>query len=302
MSDWTHGIPRTWIRDDDPRYPERLRDLPKPPEELYILGDPAALTTPMMAIIGARRATPYGLSVAELAARTAVESDLTVISGGAAGCDSHAQHEAASAGSRVVSVAACGPDVVYPSGSESGLLALLDAGGAVVSEYPWGTRPTRWRFSERNRIIVALAQLVLIAEAALPSGTFLAANLASELSRTLVAAPGSIFSPESEGANYLLSDIATPIWNTRSLREMIALTFGTMLVRREENEAGTADTVMRSLIASPMDAERLADSLGVEAVDAIRLLSAYEADGLVTRGPDGRYAPTPASYRSLGMM
>ena len=185
-----------------PEYPEQLAETPDPPRMLYGIGDPGALVAGL-AVVGARRATPYGLRATRLLAGWAASKGVTVISGAAIGCDSEAHRAALDAPGATVAVLGCGPDVDYPRRSAA-MLATIRAGFAVVSECPFGQQPLRFAFARRNRIIAGLASAVLVVEAGLPSGTFSTADAALEAGRDVMAVPGSIFSPESRGSNRLI--------------------------------------------------------------------------------------------------
>ena len=142
---------------EDERYPRTLLDLEEPPHKLFVVGDPEVMGEPCLSVIGARRATPYGLAVAEIAGRVAAECGVVVVSGGALGCDSAALRAAHKAGGKTVIVAGTGADVAYPRSSRD-VFANAAAEGCVVSLAPWGTQPQRWAFPNRNRVIAALIQ------------------------------------------------------------------------------------------------------------------------------------------------
>ena len=167
----------------DEAYPRSLLELERPPEELRGLGDPGALSGPCLAVVGARRATPDGLAVAEMAARVAARHGITVVSGGAMGCDRAAGLAAVAAGGRSVIVSGCGADVVYPTSSQDVFEATLSSGGAVLSLERWGAGPRRWAFPKRNSVIAALSQVLVVTEAGLRSGTMSTAETAVELGR-----------------------------------------------------------------------------------------------------------------------
>ena len=188
-------------------YPEQLAYTPDPPRTIYGLGDPCALR-PGLGVVGARKATPYGLQAAAHLAGWAARAGYVVVSGGAIGCDQAAHRAALDAGGITVAVMAGGADITYPRGAAE-LLRLVAANGAVVSEHPWGTQPLRWTFRTRNRIIAGLSAALLVVEAALGSGTFSTADYALAAGRDVLAVPGSIFSPECAGANRLIRQGAT---------------------------------------------------------------------------------------------
>lgn len=146
-------------------YPETVLELSDVPQTLYVRGNPEVLSTPALSIIGARKASPYGLAVAELAAKVAVEAGVTVVSGGAVGCDQASGWAAVNAGGKHVVVMGTGADVVYPRSSAGLITRTLDTGGAVVSISPWGMGPRKFAFPRRNRVIAALSQALFVSEA-----------------------------------------------------------------------------------------------------------------------------------------
>ena len=137
----------------DVLFPAAVLELSDVPQTLFVRGDPEVLSTPALSIIGARKASPYGLAVAELAAKVAVEAGVTVVSGGAVGCDQASGWAAVNAGGRHVVVLGTGADVIYPRSSAGLIARTIDTGGAVVSISPWGMGPRKFAFPRRNRVI-----------------------------------------------------------------------------------------------------------------------------------------------------
>lgn len=285
------------LRLGDPRYPAAVRDLPDAPSVLYVQGDASVLNVRALSIIGARAATPYGLAVAEMAARVAAESGIAVVSGGAKGCDSAAGTAALDAGGIHIAVLGCGADVAYPRSSAALLRRTVEAGGAVVSLDPWGTPPRKWAFPRRNRVIAALSAATIVTEAGLPSGTLSTAEAAGELGRELLSVPGSILSPQSRGSNRLIANGAACIVDEEELEVAISRIYGALRFTRPEAPGveGLGDrerTMLDALTASPLRVEEAAAMLGVNAFDAMQLLSDMAVRGLVERLLDGRFAPT----------
>lgn len=263
-------------------YPPQLAEIPDPPKVLYGIGDPAALR-PGLAVVGARRATPYGIRSTRLFAGWAAAEGLVVISGAAIGCDREAHAAALDRDGPTVAVLGCGPDVDYPFRS-SEVLARIRAAHAVVSECAFGQPPHRFAFVRRNRIIAGLAKAVLVVEAGLPSGTFSTADAALDAGREVFAVPGSIFSPESRGSNRLLRQGATMITDVSELAAALGLT-----AERNDLPLNGGGEVLRALVADAMRPDDLARELGIDIVQAARTLGALEAKGLIVRYPDGRY-------------
>lgn len=188
----------------DPLWPPLLSEIPDPPAILWVRGelpDPAILP---LAIVGPRRATPYGLALAERFASELAALGAVIVSGGARGVDAAAHRAALDAGAPTVAVLGCGVDVTYPP-RHGALYAEIAARGAVVSEMPCGTPPLPHHFPVRNRILAGWSRAVLVVEATLQSGSRITARLANELGRDVLAAPGPVTSPLSEGTNELIA-------------------------------------------------------------------------------------------------
>lgn len=266
-------------------YPEQLANTPDPPKLLYGIGDPGALV-PGLAVVGARKATPYGLRCCRQFAGWAASQGVTVISGAAVGCDREAHVAALESDGPTVAVLGSGPDIDYPRRSAS-VLARIRERYAVVSECPFGQEPQRFAFVRRNRIIAGLASVVLVVEAGLPSGTFSTADAALDAGRDVLAIPGSIFSPESRGSNRLIRQGATSVTDVSELAAALGVDG-----RASASSDPARDAVLRALTADPMRPDDLARAIGVEIVHAARTIGALEARGLIARYPDGRYGIT----------
>ena len=185
----------------DAVYPALLREIYSPPPVLFYRGslDPSASR---LAMVGARRASPYGKHAAEEIAAGLAATGITVVSGAARGIDT-ASHRGALTKGRTVAVLGCGLDVVYPP--ENGrLLAEIAERGAVLSEYPPGTRPLAPFFPARNRIISGLSRGTIVVEAAEKSGSLITAELALSEGRDVFAVPGSVYSETSRGCHRLI--------------------------------------------------------------------------------------------------
>lgn len=296
MAAWYGKAPRAELERGGEGYPACLEDLEDPPERLYVMGDAGVLGEPSLSVIGARKATPYGESVATLAGRVAAECDIVMVSGGAIGCDSAAARGALAAGGRTVVVSGCGADLVYPPQSQDVFEMAVRRGGAVVSLDPWGVPPRRFSFPKRNRVIAALSQSVLIAEAGERSGTMSTAQVANQIGRDLYAVPGSIFSPESVGTNRLIGEGAYIITSERDLEARISLDYGVLRLAREGGPLRLEGRVLSSLVAEPMRADDLARHIESSPLDVISALSDYESRGVVCRLPDGRFSLTAETY------
>jgi len=195
---------------ENPAYPPRLRNLPDPPPFLYVRGE-LPVGDAGVAVVGSRRATPYGIKVAGDLGRGLARAGLVVVSGLARGIDTAAHRGALAGDGRTVGVLGSGIDIVYPKENRR-LFDQVAGQGALVSEFPLGTPPHAHHFPVRNRVIAALSEAVVVVEAARDSGSLITARLAAdELGLPVAAVPGPVTSRTSVGCNDLLYDGATPV-------------------------------------------------------------------------------------------
>ena len=188
----------------DAGYPQRLREIDTPPAVLYVKGTlPDLDQEAAVAIVGARKASPYGIAAARKLGHDLARQGAVVVSGSAWGIDQAALQGAIQAGGRVVSVLGNGIDVIYPQGAQS-LYEDVARAGAVLSEYPPGTEPRGAHFPVRNRLIAGLSLGVVVAEGTETSGSLITARWALEQGRDVFAVPGSIDSALSRGPNGLI--------------------------------------------------------------------------------------------------
>lgn len=284
-------------------YPAILRDSPNPPRRLFGIGNVGALQ-PGIAVIGSRKASPYGLSCAEIFARRIAQRGITIVSGGALGCDQRAHRAALEGGAQTVVVFGSAPDVTYPKRGKRLFQDIIDAGGVVISEQSWGTQPLPGMFVQRNRIIAGLSALVLIVEAGLPSGTFSTADAALRANRDVAAVPGSISSPNSRGTNQLITQGAYCVTDEASLDSAIELAWANCMyamlppgVESQARDSSDAlvrhDAMLGALAAEPISAQELAAYFNFTVGEISACLAQYELQGIIQRGRDGRYQLCP---------
>jgi len=203
---------------DNPRYPALLKNIHDPPVVLYVKGNPELLSCRGLGIVGSRSATHYGKSVAEQMANSLSRQGFNIISGLALGIDTAAHKGALAAGGKTIAVLGCGLDIVYPP-SNHNLYKHIASAGAVVSEYPLGTKPDSFRFPARNRIISGLSLGIVVVEAANRSGSLITASHALEQGREVFAVPGRIDSVKSAGTHTLLQQGAKLVHNINDILE-----------------------------------------------------------------------------------
>jgi DNA processing protein len=217
-------------------YPRLLLESFDPPEKLYVIGDCSGFNEGL-AVVGARKATPYGTSCAKRFAGLAAERGISIISGGARGCDSAAHKSALEHSGKTIVVLGGGCDQIYPKQNFRLFQNVVDSGGALVSEWDWDAPALPYAFRLRNRIIAGIAKATLVVEAGLPSGTFITADETLEIGREVLVVPGSITSQNSKGTNRLLYQGATPVVDDESFLEIISTIFDNNALRAmRENE------------------------------------------------------------------
>jgi DNA processing protein len=268
-------------------YPERLLDLADPPAVIHVLGDPGVLAAEDgMAVVGARRASSYGLDVARSLGRGLSAARVCVVSGLALGIDSAAHAGALEGPGRTVGVLAASAHVPYPARGWQ-LHAAVAARGAVISEMPPGASAYKWCFIARNRIIAALGAATVVVQATQRSGSLTTADFAAELGRAVGAVPGSITNRLSAGTHALIQAGAPLIGGAADALELLGRPF--------EGQGGRPPDLPEPL-GKLLDA--VEDGLGVlgqlaqtpeQARDALAGLGELERLGLVRRGMGGRW-------------
>jgi DNA processing protein len=202
-------------------YPAHLDRYEDAPDLLFVRGQLAQ--QPGVAIVGTRRCTAYGRELARAYGRAAAEAGWPVVSGLARGIDGEAHRGMVDAGGVGTAVLGCGIDIAYPREHQRLGQQILDAGGAIVTEYPPGSPPDGWRFPPRNRIIAGLSAAVVVVEAARTGGALITAVKAAEYGLPVFAMPGDVDRTSSEGCNLLIRDGAFPVLDPEDLVEELRL-------------------------------------------------------------------------------
>lgn len=241
----------------DPNYPPLLREIEAPPPTLYLKGDKAIDTARTIAVVGTRRSSQYGRAVAERLAEALGRVGLVVVSGLAIGIDAAAHRGALKAGAKTVAVLGSGFLHPFPASNKKLADRICDS-GTLVSEYPLDTRPAKWTFPQRNRVLSGMSRGVVVVEAPERSGALITARLALEQGREVFAVPGAITSTASVGTNRLIKDGAKLVETVEDvLNEFPDLS--------EVNRVdGTEAT--KSKIALSAAQQRVYDLIGLEAV------------------------------------
>jgi DNA processing protein len=273
-----------WERGVDP-YPKGLIELSHPPKVLYALGNRAVLDRPVVTVVGTRRATPYGERVTRAIATVLARAGACVLSGLALGIDTVAHIAALDAGGATCAMIANGLDVVAPP-SHARVQAAIAERGLVLTEHALGTTPRPYSFPRRNRLMAAMARLVVVVEAGPKSGSLITANIALDLGRDVAAVPGPIDAPMSQGTNGLIRDGAKVV--TDAL-DVLVLADLTTAPKAEPRLKGDQAAIWKALADGRLHAESLAVRCGMPAARCLAALSELELAGLISGDFEGTY-------------
>lgn len=259
----------TW---QDAQYPERLKNIDDPPIVLYYKGRlPAIDSEPVVAMVGSRKASAYGLINAKRLGFQLAKCGVTVASGVAEGIDAMAMTGALTAGTAVIGVLGCGADVIYPR-SNARLYRDTEARGCLLTEYPPGTKPLSYHFPARNRILSGLSVGVAVVEASEKSGALITARYALEQGRDVFAVPANIGVAGSMGSNRLLKEGAIYVESGWDIAKEYCYRFpdqvheysGGMSLQLSENEQSEWINQPAPLVASEVYTPAASDKKAVD--------------------------------------
>jgi len=272
------------------QYPKLLIEIYDPPPVLYYLGDLASESS-LIGVVGSRKATRYGKSVASHLIPGLCGAGMGIVSGLAAGIDSCAHQACLDAKGYTVAVLGNGVDVFYPAGNRELQRKIVGHGGCVLSEFPPGTRPRADHFPRRNRIISGLCHGLLVIEAGLKSGAMITVGFALEQGRDVFSVPGNIDSPQSSGTNHLIRMGAKPALYAKDILEEYGLDLA--LRQDEAQTAASLDKGEEDILAfidqQGVTADELCYLLGLPGGVVLARLVALEIKGLISRLPGQKY-------------
>lgn len=289
----------------DDLYPANLMNIYDKPVLLYVLGS-LSQDDINLSVVGSRRASTYGKYTTERLSRELAQKGITIVSGMARGIDTCSHRGALAGGGRTIAVLGSGLDVIYPPENKK-LFDAICQSGAVISEYPPGTKPLPYHFPARNRIISGMSYGVLVVEAGEKSGSLITARLALEQGREVFAIPGTIDSPSSRGTNSLIKQGAKLIENVDEILEEIAPQLDTKISRTTKNVslhppqiaknepdvpwAGLGQeeqTIVRFIAKGKAHADDIIRSAGLTAPQTLSKLITLELQGIIVQHP-GKY-------------
>jgi len=305
--DWLDQQNNSLLAIDNDLYPPLLKKTESPPPLLFITGNPDVLLFPQLAVVGSRNASAIGLKNTHSFCYDLAQKGMTITSGMALGVDGKAHNAAISAGGTTIAVMGTGLDVVYPAKHKE-LAHNIAKNGALVSEFPIGTKPNAHNFPRRNRIICGLSLGTLVIEAGLQSGTLITARQTMEINRPVMAIPGSIHSPTVKGCHLLIKQGAklvesadeileelTPLAQSLSLeiKEKLSLLDNKTVKSKKNPYIKGANKEHQSILeyimfeATPID--EIIKKSGLKAQEVASILLILELDDKIQALPGAQY-------------
>lgn len=268
---------------EDSDFPETLKQLPQPPQQLYWAGQPPSswISKPRLAVVGSRKMSPYGRQVTERLVAQLAQAGAVIISGLAFGIDSIAHSSALKVSGQTVAVLPGPIDEIYPAAHRQLASDIVAQKGTLVSEYPSGTPIYKHSFIARNRIIGALADALLITEAAINSGSLHTARFALEQGKTVLAVPGNITSETSAGVNNLIKSGAIPVTHVSDILFILGITpleqqgFGGYKLSDSEHK------IVELISGGVTDQDELSRQSGLAAAQTSAALTMLELNGVI---------------------
>lgn len=282
-------------------YPPLLRAIPDAPPLLYVMGEPAQLHNPQLAIVGSRKPSKYGEAVTQNLVKDCVAAGYTITSGLAHGIDGCAHQATLLSGGATVAVMGRGLDKIYPTRHTALARNILDNQGVLVSEFPLTAAPKPQNFPRRNRIISGLSVGTLVVEAKIKSGSLITAKLALDQGKEVFAVPGSIFNELSAGCHHLIQDGATLVNSAEDIINQFA--FSAPQLSTPTKAAGNialapiinadlspeAKSILDAMPVDPVTIDTLHQTTGLTVERLSAMLLDLELDDYVAADGSGRY-------------
>lgn len=265
-------------------YPVLLREIPDPPEKIYLRGALPEHDVACLTVVGSRKYTTYGKQVLETLISGLRGYPVAIISGLALGIDSIAHEAALDAGLYTLAVPGSGlsDGVLYPARHRRLARRILESGGGLLSEFEPDFKATTWSFPARNRIMAGLAHAVLVIEATERSGTLITARLATDYNRDVLAVPGSIFSEHTKGPHMLIRLGAAAVTSSDDILEALDIEPTTALTEALPTDLTETEQRIFDALSEPRERDTLLRMTSIPAPEMNRTLSRMELNGLIS--------------------
>lgn len=274
----------------DEDYPRLLREIHQSPPVIYIKGELTSADEFAVAIVGTRRLTDYGKQIARDISLFLAGHGLTIVSGLARGVDGLAHRNALKAGGRTIAVLGSGVDVIYPPEHRK-LAETISENGAVISDYPMGTKPDGINFPPRNRIISGLSLATIVVEAGERSGALITADFAVEQGRDVFAVPGNVLSPASRGTNSLIQKGAYALVSPQDVLDVLDLSqIEAIKSARQVLPTDTTEAkILQVMNFEPTHVDEICNRVGLAVEKVSAALTMMELKGMVQHVGGMRY-------------
>ena len=267
-------------------WPQGLRELPHPPSRLRIRGTLPQPHPFFLACVGSRKASAYGMHTVRYFIEGLKGLPVSIVSGLALGIDACAHREALRVGLHSLAFPGSGlsEKALYPRTHRELARALVEQGGALISEYDDTFKGAPWAFPERNRLMAGCADVVLVIEASRKSGTLITARLALEYGKTVCAVPGSIFDEQSEGTHYLIREGAIPVRTHDELLDVLGFVAPEQVTLFDPSHLPAAEKILYHSISQGIHTdEELVEKSGMPAHIALSALTSLEIRGVIEK-------------------
>jgi DNA processing protein len=265
-------------------YPKRLKEIYNPPPLLYFRGSLDFLKNNCIAVVGTRKFSPYGKQAVEELTSELARSGITIISGLALGIDSLAHKATLSSKGKTIAVlgSAVNKECVYPSTNRHIANEILESGGAILSEYPVGTMPTKYTFPMRNRIVSGLSLGILVIEAPESSGTLITAKYALDQNRDIFSVPGGIYNNNSSGTNNLIKQGAKIVTCANDILEELNIQMVFKEIEKKITASNNEEGIILDILSKEpthIDKIKVSSKLNINALSST--LTIMEIKGMV---------------------
>lgn len=272
----------------DPAYPSKLKNIYDPPYVIYVKGNKMDFNMPLVAIVGTRRATPYGKWAAHRFAKELTEWNVGVISGLALGIDTCGHKGTLDGNGYTIGVLGCGLDQYYPASNRNLTDKILEK-GCIVSEYCLGTPPLKYHFPARNRIVSGLSDAVVVIEAPEKSGALITVDFALDQGKEIYALPGNINNIQSKGTNKLIKDGARILLEVDDIIESLKYKYLINKVSLEQSIkddlSGLEMKIFNVVKRSPVNIDLIIEETGIKASELNPVLTILEIKGYINQMP-----------------
>jgi len=273
----------------DQNFPELLKKIPNPPQQIYFQGELKKSEKYPLAVVGTRKMSNYGQQVTEYFVRVLSQSGLTIISGLALGIDSLAHKTALENKAKTIAVLGSSLDNIYPKIHKNLAEKIINSGGAIISEYPPETPPYQSNFIERNRLISGLSLGVLVIEAPQKSGAIMTVQQAIKQKRKVFIVPGRIYDRNSVGTNQLIRQGGQLVQNPEQILKELKIKSGFIKNKVKENLSTSEEIVLKILTKDPAHIDKITQEAKMPTNEIISALTQMELKGIIKNLGNNQY-------------